>query len=68
MPYLFRPRISVIVRQSRNALDKLFRNQHLWAAIVLIFVLIFFYRDVVFGGRTFLIESEAPGTIPGGPF
>lgn len=44
-------------------------NENLLASIFLILILIIFYRDIVFGGRTFLIETNAPGTMPGdGPY
>jgi hypothetical protein len=52
-----------------HRMNKLIRNQHVSAVIVLLFILAFFYRDVVFNGRTFLIETGAPGTMPeAGPY
>lgn len=47
-------------------LHDLYRNRHLRAALLLAIILAFFYRDVVFGGRTFLMQIAAPGTMPGG--
>src|SRR5690349_19565237 len=40
------------------------RNENLLAAFLLICTLAFFYRDVVFGGRTFLLEGTERGTMP----
>ncbi len=37
-------------------------------AAILLLVLLFFYRDVVFLGKTFLMENMAPGTMPDGPY
>ncbi len=56
---------------SKRIINKLSGNQHLLAATVLLIILAIFYRDVVFLGRTFLIETAAPGTMPyppGGPY
>lgn len=47
-------------------LHDLYRNQHLRAAVLLAVVLAFFYRDVIFEGRTFLMQIAAPGTMPSG--
>ena len=45
------------------------QSKHLQAAIVLILVLVIFYRDVVFFNHTFLMETAAPGTMPSaGPY
>jgi hypothetical protein len=38
--------------------------EHLLAAVVLALCLMLFYRDIVFGGRTFLQLGFAPGTMP----
>jgi hypothetical protein len=38
--------------------------EHLLAAVVLALCLTLFYRDIVFGGRTFLQLGFAPGTMP----
>lgn len=43
---------------------RLVKTQGFAAAIILIFVLALFYRDVVFGGRTFLMETATWGTMP----
>jgi hypothetical protein len=46
-------------------------NTNLRAALVLIFFLVIFYKDVVFYDKTFLIETAAAGTMPipkGGPY
>jgi hypothetical protein len=49
--------------------NKLSRNEHLLAAIMLLLILAIFYRDVVFKGKTFLMETAAPGTMPyAGPY
>lgn len=49
--------------------NKLDCNQHLLAAILLLLILVIFYRDVVFNGRTFLMETAAEGTMPSkGPY
>lgn|GEM_PF-2394379 len=45
-----------------------FQNQNLLAALLLALIIIIFYRDVVFNGRTFLIETGAPGTLPSSGF
>lgn len=48
---------------------RLGRRQSFLATLLLLFVLAFFYRDVVFYGRTFLMETAAPGTMPeAGPY
>ena len=45
------------------------RYHNISAALIILFVLILFYRDVVFAGRTFLMETAALGTMPvQGPF
>ena len=42
---------------------------NLSAALILALFLVLFYRDVVFAGRTFLIETAAAGTMPhAGPY
>src|SRR5688572_10340341 len=47
----------------------LIKNKNLHAAGILILLLAIFYRDVVFAGRTFLMETAAPGTMPNaGPY
>src|SRR5690349_7773808 len=39
------------------------------AALTIAFLLILFYRDVIFDGRTFLMETAAAGTMPqAGPY
>jgi hypothetical protein len=44
-------------------------NANLQAAFVLMFFLVIFYKDVVFYGKTFLIETATTGTMPkGGPY
>ena len=49
--------------------DNWSRYSNIYAALILALILVLFYRDVVFSGRTFLIESAAQGTMPvGGPF
>jgi hypothetical protein len=50
-------------------LISLIKNRNLHAAAILFLLLATFYRDVVFFGRTFLMESAAPGTMPNaGPY
>src|SRR5690348_635171 len=39
-------------------------REHLLAAILMIVVLSIFYRDIVFGGHTFLLLNAASGTLP----
>src|SRR5258706_6002862 len=57
------------IKRFNDMVDELRRNQHLLAAILLLFVLAIFYRDVVFNGKTFLMETAAPGTMPNaGPY
>ena len=47
----------------------LIKNQTLQAITVFILFLVIFYRDVVFYGRTFLIETATTGTMPdAGPY
>ena len=43
-------------------------HPHLHAAVILGVALTVFYRDVVFNGHTFLIESFASGTMAAGPY
>jgi hypothetical protein len=43
-------------------------HKHFVAFVILAAVLIFFYRDVVFGGKTFLMENLTSGTMSNGPF
>ena len=38
--------------------------EHRLAALLLGLVLALFYRDVVFGGRSFLMQNSMPGTMP----
>ena len=52
-------------------IDRFFKNQYLAAGIVLMLIMVVFYRDVVFEKRTFLIETVVAGTMPdppGGPY
>jgi len=52
-----------------NTMKRLSHSQNLLAAILLLLVLAFFYRDVVLNGKTFLMEIVVPGTMPGaGPY
>jgi hypothetical protein len=52
-----------------NGWLRLMKNKNLQAALVLMLFLILFYRDVVFYGKTFLIETASYGTMPGlGPY
>lgn len=54
---------------SNPSLNTLTKNKTIWAGGVLILILIAFYRDIVFAGRTFLMETAAHGTMPGtGPY
>jgi hypothetical protein len=43
-------------------------REHLFAFGILLAILVFFYRDVVFGGKTFLMEDITWGTLPSGPY
>src|ERR1044072_7054000 len=47
-------------------LKSLIRKKNLWAVVILILILVAFYRDIVFEGRTSLMETAAAGTMPGG--
>ena len=50
-------------------LNSLIRKKNVWAVVILGFILVAFYRDIVFDGRTFLMQTAAPGTMPGaGPY
>src|SRR5690349_14723814 len=50
-------------------IDNWSRYNNIYAALLLALILVLFYRDIVFSGRTFLIETAAKGTMPiGGPF
>ena len=40
------------------------RNETLFAALVIVAMLLVVYRDVVFGGKTFLIEGSSESTMP----
>ncbi|MCY3024380.1 MAG: hypothetical protein NTW87_35850, partial [Planctomycetota bacterium] len=52
-----------------SRLRRLVANRHLQAALILAGVLVVFYRDVVFRGKTFLTENSAAGTMAGaGPY
>src|SRR5688572_16904497 len=43
--------------------------QNFAAAFIILLFLVIFYGDVVFNGRTFLMETAAEGTMPGkGPY
>jgi len=54
---------------SIDRFKRLLLNEHLRAIAVLIIVLALFYRDVVFNGRTFLMETAVQGTMPNaGPY
>ena len=45
------------------------KRENLSAAAILIFILVAFYSDVIFGGRTFLMETAVAGTMPrAGPY
>jgi hypothetical protein len=50
----------------------LLRSDHFRAAFALSILLIIFYRDVIFGGKTFLMENTVNGTMSigqgGGPY
>src|SRR5690349_21763782 len=50
------------VRQ--KALTRRRVGEHLLAAVLLIVALSIFYRDIIFGGRTFLLLNAANGTLP----
>src|SRR5215216_7289169 len=47
-------------------LKSLLTKKNLLAGVILILILVAFYRDIVFEGRTFLMETAAAGTMPGG--
>ena len=47
--------------------NNLSRYYNISAALIILFILILFYRDVVFAGRTFLMETATAGTLPNGP-
>ena len=52
-----------------SSLLTLIKKKNEGAVVILVFVLVAFYSDVVFGGRTFLMETAALGTMPGaGPY
>jgi hypothetical protein len=53
---------------NQNNKPEVGRRENLIAFAILVFVLVTFYRDVVFNGRTFLMEGMAPGTLPNGPY
>jgi hypothetical protein len=56
-------------RDFTDIVDRLSYNHHFLAAILLLFVLVSFYEDVVFSNKTFLMETAAPGTMPhAGPY
>jgi hypothetical protein len=56
-------------RNFNQIINDWIRNRYFAAAIVLIIVLVVFYRDIVFEGRTFLMETAAAGTMPNaGPY
>jgi hypothetical protein len=53
----------------KGVIARMGKNQHLFSAILLAVILGLFYRDILFQGRTFLIETAAPGTMPhAGPY
>ncbi|MCX6082849.1 MAG: hypothetical protein NTW32_25250 [Chloroflexi bacterium] len=53
----------------QECLTSFVRSRNLQAIVILLLFLVTFYRDVVFYGRTFLIETGAPGTMPNaGPY
>ncbi len=52
-----------------NILKALIKHQTLQVACILVLFLVIFYRDVVLYGRTFLMETAVPGTMPNaGPY
>ena len=61
-----------MIKAMRNLADRIkgSRNrEHLGAILVLVILLAIFYRDVIFEGKTFLMETAAPGTMPNaGPY
>jgi hypothetical protein len=62
-------RVMSKIESQNRMVNKLSRNQHSLAAILLLLILVIFYRDVVFKGKTFLMETAAPGTMPNaGPY
>jgi hypothetical protein len=44
------------------------KTEHFRVALLLIGILLFVYRDVVFGGRTFLVGPDFPGVTSYGPY
>ena len=44
------------------------KSEHFRAALLIIGILLFVYRDVVFGGRTFLVGADFPGVTAYGPY
>src|SRR5690349_12426100 len=62
-------RASTLISQRVRQLPSWLRHEHLLAAILIVAALLIFYRDVVFGGHTFLMENTTAGTMPeNGPF
>jgi hypothetical protein len=53
---------------NQNNKPEVGRRENLIAFAILVFVLVTFYREVVFNGKTFLMEGMAPGTLPDGPY
>jgi hypothetical protein len=47
---------------------KLIKNEIFCAAVVLVLIIAFGFRDVVVGGRTLLTSNIAPGTLPSGAY
>jgi hypothetical protein len=53
----------------KDSIKRWLKNEHLRAVAILVIILAIFYRDVVFEGRTFLMETAVQGTMPNaGPY
>jgi hypothetical protein len=53
-----------IARIIKQALIQFVRSEHVLATCILLIALAVFYRDVVFDGRSFLLQNFASGTMP----
>jgi hypothetical protein len=66
------PEEKTLKNKSSEGIRHLFRSDLTRAALILAAVLVIFYRDVFFGGKTFLMENSTLGVMPasqgGGPY